>query len=157
MGRKPLHQKVMEDERRLRQESDELMANHGAGMTDNLVTVEEIGKGAGKGTGKGFLVAFDGMKFELGQGVSEELLYRLTKALRPYSGYSIFDNILLEVDAVLERLMAGEEDEDGLDKGRAEAFTMCLAMIRNPYTPNYDEEKARLMTRYWKLQNGEGP
>ena len=133
----------------MEEERKELMADHGTGMTDGLATVER--------TKKGLLVSFDGMKFELGTGVGEELLYSLTRALRPYAGYSIFDEIMLHLDPVIDRLMAEEPAEDGQDKGRAEGFTMSLATIRNPNKPDYLEEKRRQMVRYNKRQDGETP
>lgn len=139
--------KSAEQARGSRTESEELMADHGTGITDGLVSVER--------TKTGFLVALDGMKFELGTGVGEELLYRLTKALRPYAGYSIFDELMLQLDAILDRLMAGEPADDGRDPGRAEAYTMALATIRNPHAPDYKKEKDRQMERWEKRNDGE--
>jgi hypothetical protein len=122
-------------------ESEELMADHGAGITDGLADVKEVKKGQ-------YEVALDGMKFGIPKGVAEELLYKLTKALRPYAGYSIFDEIMMNLDVIIDRLMAGEPAEDGRDPGRAETFTMCLAIIRNPHNPLFEEERKRQMDRY---------
>lgn len=148
MGRSQTVKEYVDRNRKLRQESKELMADHGTGMTDGLATVREATKGR-------YEVALDGMKFDIPKGVAEELLYSLTHALRPYAGYSIFDELMLQLDAVLDRLMVNEPAEDGRDPGRAEAFTMCLATIRDPHQPDYPGEKERQMVRYEKRQNGE--
>lgn len=100
-------------------------------------------------------VNLDGMKFQIGEKVCEELMAALSSSLRPFAGYSIFDKIQLELDAVLDRLMAGEASEDGRDPGKAEAHTMDLALIRNPYEPDYVGERARQMER-WRKRNEEG-
>jgi hypothetical protein len=84
----------------------------------------------------------------------EELLAALTRSLRPYAGYSIFERIMEEMDAVMDRLMAGEPAEDGRDPGRAEALCRSLAMIRNPYEPDYEGERDRQMER-WEKRNSE--
>lgn len=131
-----------------RAESKALMADHGTGITDGLAHVEDMGKGR-------FLVVVEGIKFEMPKGAAEELLYTLTKALRPYAGYSIFDEIMMNLDAVIDRLMAGEPAKDGRDPGRAETFTMCLAIIRNPHSPDFLDEKRRQMERYEKRQSSE--
>lgn len=93
-------------------------------------------------------IDFDGLRFQVGAKVAEELLSALSSSLRPYAGYSIFDKIMVKLDSVLDRMMAGEPQEDGRDPGRAEALTLALAIIRNPYEPNYTEEKERQMERY---------
>jgi hypothetical protein len=51
---------------------------------------------------------------------------------------------------VLDRLVAGEIADDDRDPGRAEAYTMCCAIIRNPYKPDYPREKELQMERYEK-------
>jgi hypothetical protein len=141
MARKSLQQKVMEEERR------QLMADHGTGMTDGLAKVEQMPNGR-------LLVVIDEIKFDIPKGAAEELLYSLTKALRPYAGYSIFDELMMQLDAVMDRLMAGVPSEDGRDPGRAETYTMALATIRNPSAPDYPGEKDRQMER-WRKRNEE--
>lgn len=96
------------------------------------------------------VIDFDGMKFQVGNKVAEELLSALSSSLRPFAGLSIFDKIMGDLDPILDRMMAGEAAEDGRDPGRAEAFTKCLAIIRNPYAPDYPGEKERQMERYHK-------
>lgn len=142
MPRNKLQQRVMESER--------LMGNHGTGITDGLASVETLSQGR-------YLVEVDGIKFDIPKGVAEELLASLNKALRPFAGYSIFDDIMLMLDPVIDRLMEGPdaEAEDGQDRGRAEAYTMALAMIRGPYKPDYPGEKKRQMARYRARMSGE--
>lgn len=91
---------------------------------------------------------------EVSKFVAEEVISALSTSLRPYAGYSIFEVIMLDLDAIIDRMMAGEEAEDGRDPGRGEAYTRCLATIRNPYQPDYPGEKARQMERYYD-RNGE--
>jgi hypothetical protein len=128
------------------------MGDHGTGITDGLAGVKNLPNGH-------LLVDVDGIKFEMVKGVGEELLASLSKALRPFSGYSIFDEIMMALDAVIDRLMASPdaEAEDGQDRGRAEAYTMALAIIRNPHKPDYPGEKNRQMIRYHKRQDGHKP
>jgi len=132
-----------EREKKLKAESEALMADHGTGMTDGLAAVERLPNGR-------LLANVDGIKFEMPVGAGEELLYSLTRALRPFSGYSIFDELMMELDAIIDRLMANEPAADGLDKGRAEMLTKALAIIRNPNLPDYPYEKQRQMERYRK-------
>lgn len=113
------------------------------------VTIETITKKGDR------VIDLDGMKFQIGLRVAEELCASLTANLRPFAGYSIFDKVMLELDAVLDRLMAGEATEDGRDPGRAEMATMVLAIIRNPYEPDYEGERDRQMER-WRKRNEEG-
>lgn len=123
------------------EESEQLVTGHTHEITAGTTSVQPV-KNA-------LLMDIDGIKFQVPKGVGEELLAQLTRALRPYAGYSIFEEIMMETDAVIDRLMAGNPAEDGQDKGRAEALVKCLAMIRNPYEPDYPEEKRRQMER-WK-------
>jgi hypothetical protein len=95
-----------------------------------------------------------GIRFQLSRGVAEELLGGLTRQIRPYAGYSIFDRIMEELDTVIDRLMSGDgAAADERDPGRAEAFCRALAMIRDPYQPDYEEERKRQMER-WNQRNG---
>lgn len=133
-----------------KQESQNLMADHGTGITDGLVECEPIGKGRYRAT-------IGGIKFDVSKGVAEEVLFKFTKALRPYAGYSIFDEIMLALDPVIDRLMAQEPAEDGRDPGRAESLCLALAIIRNPDCPDVDAEKERQMERYRLREFGEAP
>lgn len=100
-------------------------------------------------------VNLDGMKFQVGQVVAEELLAALSTSLRPWQGYSIMDKVQLELDPIFDRLMAGEPAEDGRDPGRAEAYTMVLSIIRNAYAPDYPGEKSIQVERYNRRNNVE--
>lgn len=99
--------------------------------------------------GPGFIINLDGMRFDIPRGLLEEMVAAGTSILRPYAGLSIFERIMTELDTVIARLMSGDgAAEDGRDPGRAEAFNMCLAIIRNTYQPDYEAEKQRAMERY---------
>lgn len=90
-----------------------------------------------------------GIKFDIPRALAEELAAALSSYLRPYAGMSIFERVMEELDTVIARLMSGDgEAEDGRDPGRAEAFTMVLAILRNPYEPKYEQEKERAMERF---------
>jgi hypothetical protein len=106
-----------------------------------------------KRVGRDVELDLDGMRFQIGQGIAEELLAGLSGVIRPYAGYSIFDRIVQEIDAVIDRLMSGDgAAEDGRDPGRAEAFCRALALIRNPYEPDWEAERDRQMKR-WEQRN----
>lgn len=91
-------------------------------------------------------------RFEVQPSEAEDLLWALTSALRPFAGYSIADRIQQNLDVVIDRLQAGEEAEDGRDPGRAEGYTMVLAIVRNPYAPDYPGERKQQMSR-WRKRN----
>lgn len=62
-----------------------------------------------------------------------------------------------ELDSILERLMDDGEAADGQDKGRAESLCWAIALIENPYAPNMDQVKGKMMLRYErKLREAEG-
>lgn len=96
------------------------------------------------------LIELDGMRFQVGQSAAEDLMAALNSSLRPYAGYAIVDRVQQNLDPVLDRLVSGDVAEDGRDPGRAEAYTMVLAIIRNPYEPDYPGEKERQMEHYNK-------
>lgn len=101
------------------------------------------------GEGGGTRLDIDGIKFDVPRALAEELNAALSSFLRPYAGMSIFERVMEELDAVIGRLMSGDGTaEDGRDPGRAEAFTMVLAILRNTYQPDYEAEKERAMDRF---------
>lgn len=118
-------------------------------MTDGKVAKGQRGKVNVEALPKGDrVISLDGMRFQIGLPIAEELAAALGSSLRPYAGFSIFDKIMQELDPVMDRLMAKDPADDGRDPGRAEAFTMALALIRNPYEPDYIAEKVRQMERH---------
>lgn len=96
------------------------------------------------------IIGIDGIRFQVPKPLAEELLAALATNLRPHTGLSLFERVMSELDTIIDRLMAGNgaAAEDGRDPGRAEAFTMCLAIMRNPYEPNYEGERDRAMERW---------
>lgn len=96
------------------------------------------------------VIDLDGIKFQVGLKVAEELSSALASSLRPFAGLSIFEKIMAELDPILDRMMAGEPHHDNRDPGRAESLCKALAIIRNPYDPDYSGEKERQMQRYHK-------
>jgi hypothetical protein len=100
-------------------------------------------------SGRSYILDLDGIRFNIPRGLLEELVAAGTSILRPYAGLSIFERIMTELDPIIDRLMSGDgAAEDGRDPGRAEAYTRCLALIRNAYQPDYEAEKERAMERY---------
>lgn len=54
-----------------------------------------------------------------------------------------------ELDTICDRLMTpGSEAADGRDPGRAESLCWAIALIENPYAPNMDAVKGKMMLRY---------
>lgn len=134
------------------QETEELMKDFVEVQQNvNAVRVDQVNK-------RGEVdVEIAGIRYRLHKIVADELLGGLSRAVRPYAGYSIFDRIMEELDAVIDRLMSGDgAAADDRDPGRAEAFCRSLALIRNPYQPDYDGERERQMDRY-EQRNGETP
>ncbi len=93
------------------------------------------------------VIKIDGLSIVLTKTLCEELGAAINSQLRPHSGIAVFGNLSKELDAVIGRMMAGEESPDGRDAGRAETLTRVLAMLRNPRNPDYALEKARAMER----------
>jgi hypothetical protein len=80
---------------------------------------------------------------------------RLVKAdslrpLRPASqacrGKSILEMLWEELDAIVERLMAGAASEE--DKGRAQGVAYAIAVIENPYLPSVERIREEAMDRW---------
>lgn len=53
-----------------------------------------------------------------------------------------------ELDTICERLMDDGGAADGRDPGRAESLCWAIALIENPYAPNMDAVKGKMMLRY---------
>lgn len=133
--------------KRVQEEGRRLIDGHSEEIT--------VGKTEVEAAKTGLLVAIDGIKFQVPRGVGEELLAQLTRALRPYAGYSIFDMLMIELDVIIDRLMAGEPSEDGNDPGKAAGLTLALAFMRNAYQPDFLEEKRHAMRRFKERENGD--
>lgn len=63
-------------------------------------------------------------------------------------GRSITQMMEDELDSIVDRLMTGQQAEDGRDPGRAEGVALCIAIIKNPYRPNLDAMRNEAMVRY---------
>lgn len=127
-------------------ESEDLMRDFTKLPKNATVQVKSVTKNGDR------VLDLDGMQIQIGHAVGEELLAALTRSYRPYAGFSIFDRIMQELDAVIDRLMA--EEADDRDPGRAEAFCRALALIRDPYEPDYEAERERQMER-WEKRNAD--
>lgn len=62
-------------------------------------------------------------------------------------GMSIRERYWEELDAIVDRLNAGEPAEDGRDPGRAEGIAWCLAVMANPYQPNIEAVREESVER----------
>lgn len=71
----------------------------------------------------------------------------LTWSEREYVTKSLLERMWEELDAIVERLTAGAESEDGRDPGRAEGVAYCIALITMPYAPDLDAIRALAMER----------
>lgn len=85
----------------------------------------------------------------------ERAVKRLVKVnglrpLRPASqacmGKSILEMLWDELDAIVERLMAGGAAEE--DKGKAQGVAYAIAVIENPYLPNVERIRDEAMDRW---------
>lgn len=64
------------------------------------------------------------------------------------AGKSIYEQLWEELMAIMERLMTGQEAEDGRDPGRAEGVAHALAVFTNPYVPNIEAIREEAMDRW---------
>lgn len=103
---------------------------------------------------RNYATTINGISFEISGHDAEDLMCALSTALRPHAGIAIIGRIQEELDGVMNRLMTGEVAEDGRDPGRAEAFTMAMAIFRNLYKVDYPGEKERQVER-WHRNNPE--
>lgn len=102
----------------------------------------------GKRSTTRLVIDIDGIRFEVPRPVAEELNAALCTALRPYAGMSLFQRYTEELDTIIDRMMTGGEAEDGRDPGRAEAMCWMLALMRNSYLPDFEQEKKLAMDRW---------
>lgn len=79
--------------------------------------------------------------------VEEVTLHR--PDLRPiYGGPTLLEALWDEMDALMERLMTGQQAEDGGDKFRAQELAWVLAIVTDPYQPSVDKIRAETMDRW---------
>lgn len=69
-------------------------------------------------------------------------------------GKSLVEIMEGELDAIIDRLMTGQEADDGRDPGRAEGVAYCIAVIRMPYNPSIPIIKEQAMER-WEARSAE--
>jgi len=65
-------------------------------------------------------------------------------------GKSIKEILEEELDTVVERIMTGQDAEDGRDPGRAEGVAYALAVFQNPYRPNIESVREEAMDRWYE-------
>jgi hypothetical protein len=65
-----------------------------------------------------------------------------------YGGPTLIEALWNEMDAIMERLMTGQANEDGGDKYRAEELAWVLAIVTNAYDPSVDRIRAETMARW---------
>jgi hypothetical protein len=76
------------------------------------------------------------------------------QSLRPiYGGGTLIENLWAEMDSIMERLMTGQEAEDGGDRFRAEELAWVLAIVTNAYDPSIDRIRKETMDRWNALQD----
>lgn len=70
-------------------------------------------------------------------------------SLRPiYGGGTLIENLWAEMDAIMERLMTGQEAEDGGDRFRAEELAWVLAIVTNAYDPDINRIRKETVERW---------
>lgn len=100
------------------------------------------------------VIDIDGLKLEVPLGLAEEIVAAVTSSLRPYAGFSIFQQIMGKLDEAIADLMevmeSGEADDAEIAdlKAQCAVYAECLALIRDPSNPDTDYERARAMERW---------
>lgn len=69
-------------------------------------------------------------------------------------GQTLLELMWEELMAVMDRLMTGQEAEDGKDPGRAEGVAYAIAIMQNPYLPNLDAVREQALDK-WEEENPE--
>lgn len=69
-------------------------------------------------------------------------------------GKSLHEMLWDELMTIVERLMTGQESEDGRDPGRAEGVAYAIAVFTNPYAPNLEAIREQAMDRWEEEDNG---
>jgi hypothetical protein len=115
--------------------------------------VEVSGNSKGRRT-----IKMDGFSLDLPQGLAWELSSALSTALRPFAGFSIFEQIMTSLDAAVDELMAEIEsyDEDDEErelapeilqlKGEIGGYITVMCIMRG--SDDTEGEKKRAMDRY---------
>ena len=74
--------------------------------------------------------------------------------MREWKGQSLLDGMWEELMTIGDRLMTGQEAEDGQDKGRAEGVAYCIALVQKPYAPDIQAVRAEFVERWRDAQEG---
>ena len=69
-------------------------------------------------------------------------------------GETILELMWQELMSVVDRLMTGQEAEDGRDPGRAEGLAYAIAIMQNPYLPNWEAVRDQAVDK-WEAENPE--
>lgn len=69
-------------------------------------------------------------------------------------GQTLLELMWEELMAIVDRLMTGQEAEDGRDPGRAEGVAYSIAVMQNPYLPNWESVRDQAVAR-WEEENPE--
>lgn len=101
-------------------------------------------------------IKMDGFVLDLPQGLAWELSSALGTALRPFAGFSIFEQIMTALDAAVDELMAEMESMEPEDqefdpdisqlKGEIGGYITVMCLMRG--SDDIEGEKARAMERY---------
>ena len=65
-----------------------------------------------------------------------------------YTGQSILERYWDELDTLIEKIATKQENEDGLDKGRAENACYFIAIMTDPYRPNIIKIRDEAVRRF---------
>lgn len=63
-------------------------------------------------------------------------------------GQTLLELLWEELDAVVDRLMTGQEADDGRDPGRAEGMALALAIMQNPYRVSWEAVRDQAVLRW---------
>lgn len=67
-------------------------------------------------------------------------------------GETLLELMWRELMVIVERLMTGEEAEDGRDPGRAEGMAYAISIMQNPYLPKWEGVRDQAVDK-WEQEN----
>ncbi len=72
-------------------------------------------------------------------------------------GKTLLEVMWEELMAIYERLVTGQEAEDGRDPGRAEGLAYAISVMNNPYLPNIEHVRTQAAERWDNMENNDPP
>lgn len=80
--------------------------------------------------------------------IVDELTLHRRSVLPVYGGPTLLEALWSEMDVLMERLMTGQDAEDGGDRFRAQELAWVIAIVTNAYAPSVDAVRVEAMGRW---------